>query len=474
MNSISVKQICDITGGHVLSDGMKLTAADACNVIVSSVVTNSKEGGEGALFVPLIGEHTDAHDYIPDAYERGSRVCFTSREKRLPGTSDMVYIKVDDTKKALQDLGIYYRNMFGGTVFGITGSVGKTTTKEMVAQTLSASYNVLKTSGNKNSQIGVPLMMLELTNDKEYAVIELGMSDFGEMARLAQIAKPTCGLITNIGVSHIGNLGSKENIRSEKLRITDSFPAEGGVLFVNGEDEMLKDVGSLLPAGKKIEIKTFGLTDTCDYYAENIRTAGEYSDFTFVDRSTGEKEQVTLPVIGNHNILDAVAAIGVAKSLGIEPAKSKRMMEVYRPMNMRGHIENVGDVVLIDDTYNASPDSMKSGLDMVEGIAKTGKKIVVLADVLELGAFSKDIHTEIGTYAATKNIDKLICIGTEAIYIAEGARAAGAGFEIKTYPTNDGVFEEQLDGLTRGDVVYMKGSRGMHLDLLAERLRNRK
>ncbi len=473
MNSISVNKICEIVGGQILTDGMKLTLADAGNVIVKSVVTNSKEGAEGALFVPIIGEHTDAHDYIPDAYERGSRVCFSSREKRLPGTSDMVYIKVENTKKALQDLGIYYRNQFGGTVFGITGSVGKTTTKEMVAQTLSASYNVLKTSGNKNSQIGVPLMMLELTNDKEYAVIELGMSDFGEMARLAQIAKPTCGLITNIGVSHIGNLGSKENIRSEKLRITDSFPAEGGVLFVNGEDEMLKDVGALLPAGKKIDIKTFGLSDTCDYYAEDIRTAGEYSTFTFADKATGEKENVTLPIIGHHNILDAVAAIGVAKSLGIEPSKSKHMMEVYRPMNMRGHIENVGDVVLIDDTYNASPDSMKSGLDMVEGIAKTGNKVVVLADVLELGTFSKDVHTEIGTYAAGKSIDKLICIGTEARYIAEGAKNAGAKFEIKTFDSNDGVFEAELKDLSKGDVVYMKGSRGMHLDLLAEALRNR-
>jgi UDP-N-acetylmuramoyl-tripeptide--D-alanyl-D-alanine ligase len=385
----------------------------------------------------------------------------------------MIYIRVEDTKKALQDLGIYYRDRFEGTVFGITGSVGKTTTKEMVAQTLSASYRVLKTSGNKNSQIGVPLMMLELSNDYDYAVIELGMSDFGEMARLARIARPSCGLVTNIGVSHIGQLGSKENIRREKLQMINCFPDAGGVLFVNGDDEMLKDVKPLLPADKDITIKTFGLSDTCDYYAENIRTAGEYSDFTFVDKGTGEREQVVLPIIGNHNILDAVAAIGVAKSLGVEPARAKHMMEVYRPMNMRGHIENIKDVVLIDDTYNASPDSMKSGIDMVESISKKGSKIVILADILELGSFSEELHREVGTYAAGKKIDRLITVGKEAAYIAEAAKEAGAGFEIKSYASNEGVYEAEITRLGAGDVVYMKGSRGMHLDELADALRNR-
>ncbi len=467
MNSISVKKICEITGGKLLN-GQDIKLQD---IEVDKVVLSSKEAVSGSLFVPVIGEKTDAHDFIKDAYDHGTRVTFTSRDTVAAETEGMAYIRVNDTKDALQALGAYYRSCFKGKVIGITGSVGKTTTKEMVAAALSAGFKVLKTSGNKNSQLGVPLMMFELTDEYDMAVFEMGMSEFGEMERLAKIASPKWAVMTNIGVAHIAQLHTQENIRSEKLRITDSFDEEGGKLFVNGEDELLKNVSPLLPKDKKIQVITFGLSNNCDYYADRISTVGETTEFIFCETKTGDVEHVSIPVIGNHNVIDAVAAMAVSKEMGISPEQSKKMLGVYSPMNMRGRIENIKGVILVDDTYNASPDSMKSGLDMVSNIPAKGRKTVVFADVLELGEFSEKCHFEVGEYAAAKNIDRLVTIGTEARHIAEGAKAGGASFEICSYDSREGVFGKELSSLQPGDVVYMKGSRGMRLDLLAQELR---
>lgn len=470
MNSISVEKICEVTCGKLLNAGEN--KAELLTLTVDRVVLNSGEACTGSLFVPIIGEKTDAHNFIADAYNHGSRVTFTSRDTVSDGTEGMAYIRVNDTKEALQALGTYYRQCFKGKVIGITGSVGKTTTKEMIATALSAGFKVLKTSGNKNSQLGVPLMMLELTDEYDMAVFEMGMSEFGEMERLAKIAAPEWAVMTNIGVAHIAQLHSQENIRSEKLRITDSFAKEGGKLFVNGEDALLKDVSPLLPKDKKIKVITFGLSNKCDYYADRISTVGETTEFLFCVTSTGDATHVSIPVIGNHNVIDAVAAMAVAKEMGIEPSKSGNMLGVYSPMNMRGRIENINGIVLIDDTYNASPDSMKSGLDMVSNMQVKGAKTVVFADVLELGEFSEKCHFEVGEYAASKKIDRLITIGAEARHIAEGAKAAGASFEIVSYDKRDNVFENELKSLKSGDAVYMKGSRGMRLDLLSQELRD--
>ena len=472
MNSISVKKICEVTGGTLLNTGSEEEIQNLLLTEINKVILNSKETVPGSLFVPIIGEKTDAHDYIADAYNNGARVTFTSRDIIPSGTEGMAFIRVNDTKDALQALGAYYRSCFKGKVIGITGSVGKTTTKEMVAAALSAGSKVLKTSGNRNSQLGVPLMMFELTDEFDTAVFEMGMSEFGEMERLAKVASPKWAVMTNIGVAHIAQLHTQENIRSEKLKITDSFDAEGGKLFINGEDELLLGVRPILPKDKKIDVITFGLSDKCDYYADGILTIGETTEFDFRVTATGESEHVSIPVIGKHNVIDAVVAMAVAKEMGIEPVKSGKMLGVYSPMNMRGRIENINGVILIDDTYNASPDSMRSGLDMVSGMNVNGRKTVVFADVLELGEFSAKCHFDVGEYAASKKIDRLVTIGAEARHIAEGAVKDGAAFDVCSYDSRDGVYENELKKLKAGDVVYMKGSRGMRLDLLAQELRD--
>lgn len=473
MNSVSVKDICKFTDGSLLYNEAVMSRADAEALMVDSVIIDSRQGAEHTLFVPFIGERHDAHDFIADTYRLGTRVCFTSRKRMEAKTDGMVYICVEDTLEALQKLGTAFRKRFHGKVIGITGSVGKTTTKEMVALAMSDKAKVLKTFGNRNGQIGVPLMMLELDDDTDVAVIEMGMSLPGEMKILAQIAQPDMALMTNIGVAHIGQLGSQENILKEKLNICSCFGKEGGVLLVNGEDEWLNRVEEYLPKDKKIKVVRFGLSNNSDYYADAVQGAECSTDFMFSVKNGDDKVNVSLPVLGMHNVIDAVSALAVAKEAGKDVIMAKKLLASYEPMASRGRLEQVGGLLLIDDTYNASPDSMRSGLDMVESLKTSGKKLVVLADVLELGKLSETCHREVGAYAAGKKIDCLVTIGTEARYIAEEAQAVlnGDGIQIVICESRDEAFEKTLSGLNTGDVVYMKGSHGMRLDLLAQQVR---
>ena len=488
MNSVSVKDICEFTNGSLLYNEALLSRETAEGLMVDSVIIDSRQGAENTLFVPFIGERHDAHDFIPEVYRLGTRVCFTSRNRMEAGTDEMVYICVEDTLEALQRLGTAFRKRYHGKVIGITGSVGKTTTKEMIALALSKKAKVLKTFGNRNGQIGVPLMMLELDDSYDVAVIEMGMSLPGEMKKLAQIALPDMAVMTNIGVAHIGQLGSQENILKEKLNICSCFAKDGGVLLVNGEDEWLNRVEEYLPEGNAIKIIRFGLSNQCDYYADAVQGLEQYTAFEFRDKSGTEAIPVTLPALGMHNVIDAVSALAAAKENGTDVGSAVKQLAVYEPMASRGRLEQVGKLILIDDTYNASPDSMRSGLDTVEGLNSSGRKIVVLADILELGELSEQCHREVGAYVAQKKIDCLITIGTEAGFIAAQAERelteAGCAaisennagktknrMQILACASREEAYENGLSDLQTGDIVYMKGSHGMRLDLLAQRIR---
>ena len=491
MNSVSVKDICESTKGSLLYNEAFFSRETAEGLIVDSVIIDSRQGAENTLFVPFIGERHDAHDFIPDVYRLGTRVCFTSRNRMETGTDEMVYICVEDTLEALQRLGTAFRKRYRGKVIGITGSVGKTTTKEMVALAMSEKAKVLKTFGNRNGQIGVPLMMLELDDSYDVAVIEMGMSLPGEMKKLAQIALPDMAVMTNIGVAHIGQLGSQENILKEKLNICSCFAKDGGVLLVNGEDEWLNRVEEYLPDKHQIKVVRFGLSERADYYADAIQRFERHTEFMFCEKAGDDKVSVNLAALGMHNVIDAVSALAVAKEAGKDVASAEKQLATYEPMASRGRLEQVGELMLIDDTYNASPDSMRSGLDTVESLKANGRKIVVLADILELGELSETCHREVGAYAAGKMIDCLITIGTEARFIAEQAERvfneAGvttgnsvgnnsqkkSRMQICTCESREEAFSLWLSDLQAGDVVYMKGSHGMRLDLLAQQLREK-
>jgi UDP-N-acetylmuramoyl-tripeptide--D-alanyl-D-alanine ligase len=519
MEALSVAEIAKAVGGTVLCGDKKMQ--------INEVSTNSKKMEGNALFVPIVGERVDAHDFIRDAFENGAKACFTSRNTVV--VNDMVTIAVEDTLKALQALGAYYRNRFTMPVIGITGSVGKTTTKEMVSAALETKFKVLKTEGNMNSQVGLPLMMLRMGAQHEIAVIEMGMSEEGEMSKLAEIARPDTAVMTNIGVSHIAQLKTKENIRKEKLNIINAFH-DKSVLFINGNDDLLSE---LYPAGsenphnqdKKIgtienkaaenaiieekntekaiekcessentdkflidvsdatraklthaKITAFGTEDFCDYRAENIETINGETHFILRKKSNSAEtmeddgEEIVLQVLGIHNVYNALAAIAIAEHYQIPPGIAKEGLRNYLPIAMRGQIKECHGLKIIDDSYNASPDSMKSGIQVLLALAGVDRRIAVLADVLELGEMSKECHYEVGTFIADQNIEALIAIGSEAFYIAKGVEDKNKNILTRTFATNAEAIEFLKSFLKEKDGILVKGSRGMKTDDIVKAL----
>jgi len=501
MATFHVNEIATITGGTIIKGNNDRS--------IHKISTNSKVGDSDTLFVPIVGERVDAHDFIADAYKQGIRVTLTSKEEIADGTDDMIYIKVNHTVDALQRLGEYHRDHSKVPIIGITGSVGKTTTKEMIAAALSTKCNVLKTIGNMNSQVGLPQMMLMLEDTHEVGIIEMGMSEFGEMERIAKVAKPNMAVVTNIGVSHIGQLKTQENIRKEKLNIVNYF-TEDSILLLNGDDPLLleiyeeysKDNGSVKEKTQnngsvdlsemtrsslnKASVYTFGTNSHCTIYADNIKTDGESTMFTFHYKE-GTKEalvgEITLSVLGKHNILNALVALFFAIQLGIDPLAAKEGLKEYKPIAMRGEIEKVNGITIIDDTYNASPDSMKGAIHVIMDMPKEHKKFIVFADVLELGDISRKCHYEVGEYLAKQCklekacgkestfIDEVITIGEEAKYILDGIRENGEGINTKSFMDREEAFHYIKTQLTKGDVILLKGSRGMKLDLIVKRLK---
>ncbi len=473
------------TVGDLVSHmGAELLQGDAGRE-VSTFSFSSKEGDGQTVFLPIVGERADAHDYIGDAYAHGMRVTLTERGELVPGTEDMCYLKVDKTADAWQRFGAWVRSEHANVpLVSITGSVGKTTTKELIATALSPLGTVLKTQGNRNGQLGVPQMMLMLTDNTDVAVIEMGMSLFGEMGRIAPVSTPNYAVITNIGVSHIGNLLSQENIRKEKLCCFNHMAAPA-VVLVNGDDRLLRVLCPSCPDYRgyedidlypetravlaKVTVLSYGTAEWCDYRYSDAVLYGEGSEFTF--SCEGVKCKVSLPVPGIHNVSNATAAIAMAIRLGLAPEQAKEALAGYRPMAMRGTVERLqGGICLIDDTYNASPDSMRSGLDILEGTTGT-RHIAVLADILELGEQSKACHHLVGKYVAEHCVDVLITIGAEAKEIAVGA--ADGTRDIHSFATRDEGQAYLLSILREGDVVLLKGSRGMGLDHIAKIIRER-
>ncbi len=501
MARFHVNEIAAITGGTILNENKDKT--------IHKISTNSKVGDGDTLFVPIVGERVDAHDFITDAYEQGIRVTLTSRGEIAQGTKDMIYIKVDHTVEALQRLGEYHRDHSLVPIIGITGSVGKTTTKEMIAAALSIGCNALKTIGNMNSQVGLPQMMLMLDNTHDVGIIEMGMSEFGEMERIAKVAKPTMAVVTNIGVSHIGQLKTKENIRKEKLNISNYFN-EDSILLLNGDDPLLLEVyeeysksnssvkektqnNGNIPLSEltqkslsKASVYTFGTTPNCTIYADNIKTDGESTTFWFHYKE-GSKEAVSgeikLSVLGKHNILNALAALFFAIQLGISLNDARLGLKEYKPIAMRGEVEKINGITVIDDTYNASPDSMKGAIHVIMDMPKEHRKFIVFADILELGDISKKCHYEVGDYLAkqcrleksrgkeTTFIDEVLTIGDEAKYILDGIRDNEEGISTKSFADREEIVRYIKTEAAKGDVILLKGSRGMKLDLIVKRLK---
>lgn len=460
MENLKVYEILKYVGGTLIYGDI--------NTPVSSVAISSKDVNKDALFVPICGEKSDGHDFINDALNNGA-VC-TLTQKDCNFIQGKTYIKVDNTKKALQDLAYHYRKRFNIPFIGVTGSVGKSSTKEMISAALSINHNVLKTKGNQNSQIGLPLTMFRIENKHDIAVIEMGISEFSEMDRLAKIACVDRAVITNIGISHIENLKTRENIRNEKLKIIlKSSNQNQKTLFLNGDDPLLFELknSNELFNNQNIKKVFFGLNENCDYKAKDIKMADNKTLFTLVC-DMGEFN-IEVPAIGIHNVYNALAAIAVGIDLGIDINLIKDGLLTYKNLSMRQEIHKLADITVIDDSYNASPDSIKSGINVLKQVAEN-RCIVVLADMLELGNESKNAHYNLGKYCVENNIDIIITIGNEAKNIALGALDTGKDAIVKSFNENKDACDYLKSIIKKGDTILVKGSRGMRTDIIVKDL----
>lgn len=449
---MTVGEIVSACGGKLLCGSPE--------TIVSSVCTDSRKITPGALFVPIRGEKTDAHTLITATFAAGAAATLTEEHDEMADAG--AWIAVPSTERALQQIAAVYRKKFNIPFVGVTGSVGKTTTKEMIALALSAGLNIMKTEANYNSQVGLPLTMFRLRPEHQAAVVEMGMSNFGEMSRLAGIAAPDYAVMTNIGISHIQQLKTQENILKEKLHITDRFH-KGSVLFLNGDDNLLAGL-----RGKwKGKVIFFGTQPWCDYRAVNIRAENGCTYFTL--SAHGGSISVMIPVLGNHNVNNALAGLAVAQMLGVSLSQAAAKLATYQPPAMRQQIHKINEVTIIDDSYNASPDSIRSSVDVLCSF-HGGKRIAVLADMLELGEYSQKAHFEVGAYAAKAGVDVLLTVGNEALQIAEGAKSVNPSISCQSFQNNEDAIRELKKNITAGDAILIKGSRGMQTDQIVRSL----
>lgn len=414
-----------------------------------AICIDTRKITKGCLFICIKGERFDAHQFADEALEKGASAVMIHSDI----TPNGAYIKVEDTSKALLQLGGYYRSKFDIPVVALTGSVGKTTTKEFTHLVVNAKYNAIKTLGNLNNEIGLPQMLFQIDDGIEAAVIEMGMNHFGEISRLVNATKPTIGLITNIGVSHIENLGSREGILKAKLEICEGLK-QGAPLILNGDDDMLSTVKSDVH-----KIYFYGINNG-DFVAKNIIENNESTtfDINYFDKV----QKVTIPTIGIHNVYNALAAFAVGYFLDIEADVCANALSNYVPAGMRQKVVNVGDITSIEDCYNASPDSMRAALRTLHD-TKGNKKIAVLGDMLELGDYSKKAHSQVGEMVAEYKIDYLLAYGKEAQYYVNSAKAGGVENAF-LFDDKEALSQKLLEITDSADVVLFKGSRGMKLE----------
>ena len=433
------------------------TNLDSDNII-DNVSIDSRTVNETTLFFAIKGERFDGHNFVNDVAEKGvgAVVCHRKVDCNVP------VIYVEDTKKAFLKFANYYRNSIEGLrVIGLTGSVGKTTTKEMVACVMEESGVTLKTEGNLNNEIGVPRTLFRLEKSTKNAVIEMGMDGAGQITVLSQCAQPDAAIITNIGVSHIENLGSREGILGAKLEILQGLP-KGAPLFLNGDNDLLSTVKT-----DDYKVIFFGIENkNCDVLAENITENGLSTSFVAVKGDIRQK--IIIPTVGIHNVYDALSAFAVGHEYGISPENIAKGLQNYTPSGMRQRIKEINGITVIEDCYNASPDSQKAGLNSLCKIAR-GRKIAVLGDMLELGSYSETAHRNVGEYAAGCKIDMLFTYGEQSGFMADSAKKSGL-INVYSFTDKNELTKSLLSEIKKGDTLLFKASRGMKLEEVFEKI----
>ncbi|HEY5585174.1 MAG TPA: UDP-N-acetylmuramoyl-tripeptide--D-alanyl-D-alanine ligase [Ruminiclostridium sp.] len=425
------------------------------------VTTDSRKVAKDNLFIPLVGEKFDGHEYIEQCFNAGAAVCLT--EKLIPQIGEGTAILVNDTAKALRDIATWHRNKYNIPVVGITGSVGKTSTKDIIACVLAKQYVVLKTQGNFNNEIGLPLTLLNLDDTHEIAVIEMGMSGFGEISRLTAIAQPQIAVITNIGVSHIEKLGSQQGILKAKMEILEGL-RDGGLVVLNGDDPLLMELNG------RLNIKTvfYGTNSELDYVGQDYESLGEAG--TRFNIIIGEQiYKVAVPVPGAHNVYNALAAIAVGIELNIPMNVIIEGIAQYSPGNMRQNIITYNGMKIINDAYNASPQSIQAAINVLEELSSKTRSIAILGDMLEMGNMAEELHYSVGSFIKDKKIDYLITVGKDSKNITQAVTDSGNQIiKLQHFDNNNEALIYILSIIRQGDFILIKGSRGMKMEQIAD------
>lgn len=463
MKNMTLRRIADACGG-ILHDNNGMADQE-----VTSIVTDSRQAGEGALFAAIKGERVDAHKFIPAVFEQGAQ-CVLS-EQELPDDTKGSWIKVISTLQALKDLAEYYLRQVNIPVVGITGSVGKTSTKEMIAAVLSQKYQTLKTLGNFNNELGLPLTVFRIREEDEIAVLEMGISDFGEMHRLAKIARPDTCVITNIGQCHLEFLKDRDGILRAKTEIFDFLKPDGHIIL-NGNDDKLITVKNV----NGIEPVFFGLLDRQKeldgskpaIWADEIVPQGLKGISCCIHTPEGAFS-VLVPIPGQHMVMNALAGTAVGLTYGLTLEEIKAGIESLQSLGGRFHIIETEKYTIIDDCYNANPVSMKASLEVLQD--GNGRRVAILGDMFELGEDELELHRGVGTFAGTCKIDKLIAVGSRCKELAAAAEKENSGLEIVHYDSLDELMEKLEQELMEQDTILVKASHGMQFAKIVEKLK---
>ena len=462
MKNLTVKDILKVTKGELLLGEENLEC--------KTFSKDTRKIKKGDTYIGIKGETFDGSSFWKQALENGAQAVIienvevTKEEKEK--FKGKVIIKVKSTLEALYEMAKYKRSLYNIPVIAITGSVGKTSTKDIVANVVGQKYKTLKTIGNNNNNIGLPFTILRM-QDEEIAVLEMGMNHFGEISLLTSIAKPTICVITNIGTSHIGNLGSRENILKAKLEILEG--SKNPTIIINNDNDLLH---KWYEENKNIKnILTYGINEKSDINAEKMILEPNYSEYEC--KIDGIENKIKVPIGGEHFVLNSLCALTVGKALGIETKKIIKGIESFELTKKRMDITTLkSGVKIINDAYNASFESMKASLKVLSEF-KENRKIAVLGDMFELGDFSEKLHKEVGTEIYKNKIDKLYLIGNYSKFIGEEAEKEGYKKEnIFYFENKDELFNNLKNNLKSGDVILIKASNGMKLFEIAEKLKN--
>lgn len=426
---------------------------------VSSVTTDSREVEAGALFVPIAGVHKDGHTYIGEVIEKGALATLSEREL---GPQPYPYIRVMSCLRAVRYIAEAYLKELKLPVVGVTGSVGKTSTKEVIAAVLGRKFRVLKTAGNHNNELGLPLTVFSLREEHQIAVLEMGISNFGEMTHLARIARPDVAVITNIGWCHLENLKDREGVLRAKTELLDWIKPDGQMIF-NGDDDMLSQVKE----HRGIRTVFFGMNPEFPVWADHVEGLG-LKGIRCRIHACGQEQELAIPLPGQHMVYNALAGVAVGTAFGMTLEEICRGIEELQAMGGRFHILECGGMTVVDDCYNASPVSMKASLEMLQD--GFGRRVAILGDMGELGDDEIRLHEEVGRFAGKQKIEILYAVGPLCRYLAEAARRENPGLVVEHYDSLKDFLPLVSQKTGKGDTVLVKASHFMEFKQIVEKL----